>query len=123
MLVSFLISTIETFPPKDIQGHEEINPPSHILKEPMSVAVHKHMLEHADGKEGGREGVIINYNCKDFFCEAGLIEKLEAFTIKYPVYVYVAPYPTMDAKIVLTKLNQQKNMEEYNEDLIDSFVR
>ena len=40
----------------------------------MPIAIQKHMLEHADGKEGGRGGVIINYNCEDFNCEDGLIE-------------------------------------------------
>ena len=42
-------SGIERFPPTDIQGHIELNPDSHILKEPMPIAIQKHMLEHADG--------------------------------------------------------------------------
>ncbi len=122
-LVSFLISNIETFPPKDMEGHLEVSPPAHILKEPMSIAIHKHMLEHADGKEGGRGGVIINYNCEDFICEEKLVENLEAFATKYPAHVYVAPYPNMDAKIVLTKLNQQKVLTEFDESLIGAFVQ
>lgn len=122
-LVSFFAANVKTLPPKDMQGHMEVSPPSHILKEPMGITVHKHMLEHADGKEGGRGGIIINYNCEDFNCKESLVEKLEAFAIKYPAHVYVAPYRNMDAMIVLTKLNQQKVLEEYNEKIIEGFVQ
>jgi len=122
-LISFLVSNITTLPPSTMEGHVEASPPSHILKEPMNLVVHKHMLEHADGKEGGRGGIIINYNCDDFTCENGLIEKLEAFAVRYPEHVYVAPFYNMDARLVLTKLNQQKILDEYNENVIDNFVR
>lgn len=121
--IFFFISNSKTLPPKDMQGHMEASPPSHILKEPMSITIHKHMLEHADGKEGGRGGVIINYNCKDFSCEEDLVEKLEAFGQKYPLHVYVAPFPNMEAKIVLTRLNQQEILNEYDAQIIDGFVQ
>lgn len=121
-IIYLITSNITTLPPTTMQGHAEINPPSHIMKEPMKLVVHKHMLEHADGKEGGRGGVIINYNCDDFICEEGLIKKLEAFSMKYPEHVYVAPFSNMNAKIVLTKLNQQRVLEEYEEKIIDNFV-
>jgi len=121
-LIYLLLSSVKILPPTTMDGHIEVNPPSHILKNPMNLAVHKHMLEHADGVEGGRPGVIINYNCIGFECEPGLIEKLEQFAIKYPIHVYVAPFPKMDAKIVLTTLNRQKVLREYDENAIDSFV-
>ena len=89
----------------------------------MNLVVHKHMLEHADGKEGGRGGVIINYNRNDFTCDDSLIEKLEAFAVIYPEHVYVAPFQDMDAKIVLTKLNQQKILGGYDEQAIEEFVQ
>ncbi len=117
----FIASNIKTLPPKDMQGHIEQSPPSHIMKTPMPIAIHKHMLEHADGE--GRPGVIINYNCEDYVCEEGFIEELERFAVKYPEHVYIAPFPRMDAKIALTKLNQQKILEEYDEEMIDGFVR
>lgn len=109
-------------PPSDDIGHIEANPASHVLRVPMNILVHKHMLEHMDGIEGGRGGAIINYNCEDYECEDGLIEKLEAFAGTYQ-HVYVAPFDNMDAKIVLTKLNRQEILEEFDEDRIDVFVR
>jgi len=120
-LIAFFVLNVRTLPPTTMQGHAEINPPSHIMKEPMKLVVYKHMLEHADGK--GRGGIIINYNCEDFICEDGLIGKLEEFVVKYPEHVYVAPFQNMDARIVLTKLNQQKILEQYDETIIDDFVR
>ncbi|NQV92017.1 hypothetical protein HQ489_06095 [Candidatus Woesearchaeota archaeon] len=122
-LIFSSVSNIKSLPPTTMQGHIEVNPPSHIMKIPMQLAIHKHMLEHADAVEGGRPGIIINYNCKDYSCDNDLIEKLEFFAQKYPEHVYVAPFKNMDAKIALTKLNQQKLLEEYNEQIIDEFVR
>lgn len=119
--IFFLFSNIKTLPPTDILGHVESNPISHVLKEPMPLEIQKHMLEHADGIEGGRGGVIINYNCKDYKCEDGLIENLEGFAGDYN-YVYVAPLKGMDAKIALTKLNRIEILEDYSEDKIRNFI-
>lgn len=115
------ISGIEKLPPTDMQGHVESNPVSHILKEPMPIAVQKHMLEHADGIEKGRGGVIINYNCKDYECDNNLIEKLESFSSEFD-YVYVAPFKGMDAKIALTKLGKIDILEDYDEIRIRDFI-
>ncbi len=115
-----MFSGIKTLPPTDFQGHVEASPASHVLREPMPILVQKHMLEHADGT--GRPGVIINYNCNDYTCESGLIENLEAFATKYPENVYVSPFPNMDAKIALTKLNRIEVLEFYDEDRINSFI-
>lgn len=122
ILIYLPLRNIENLPPIDIEGHVESNPPSHILKEQMPIAIQKHMLEHVDGIEGGRGGVIINYNCKDYECEAGLIEKLEAFAQDYD-YVYVTPFKGMDAKIALTKLNKREVLEEYNNETIEKFIK
>lgn len=119
--IFWMFSSIKTLPPTDMQGHAEKNPPSHILKEPMPLAIQKHMLEHADGVKGGRGGIIINYNCKDYNCESDLIENLEQFGYEFD-YVYVAPFKNMDAKIALTKLNKIEILEEYNEEKIRSFI-
>jgi len=120
--VIWLSSLRTVLPPTDMEGHIEVNPPSHVMTEPMDIRVHKHMLEHADAIEGGRPGAIINYNCKDYDCEEGLIENLESFAERYD-HVYVAPFKNMDAKIALTKLNRQEILEEYDEERIDVFVR
>ena len=115
-----MISSVKTLPPTDMQGHVEANPDSHVLKEPMPIPIHKHMLEHADGTAS--PGIVINYNCKDYSCEADLIEKLETFAGRYPANVYVAPFKNMDAKIALTKLGRLEILEEYDEQKINSFI-
>ncbi len=120
-LFMFAFTSGQTLPPTDIIGHIEVNPPSHVLKEPMRIEVQKHMLEHMDGIEGGKPGVVINYNCKDYICEEDLIPKLEAFAETYD-YVYVAPFKGMDAKIALTKLNKIEILENYDEDKIHIFI-
>ena len=115
------VSSKKTLPPTTMQGHIEVNPPSHILKSPMQIEVQKHMLEHADAIEGGRGGVIINYDCVNYDCEAGLIEKLELFSLNHD-HVYVAPYKNMKSKIAITKLNQIRTLDEYNEFVIKGFI-
>jgi len=117
----FTSATLKSMPPTDMSGHIEVNPPSHVLRQPMKMAIQKHMLEHADGVEEGRGGIIINYDCKNYECEPGLIEKLEAFTLESD-YVYVAPYKNMKAKIVLTKLNRIITLDQYNEIAIENFI-
>ena len=114
------ISSIKTLPPTDIQGHIESSPSSHVLKEPMPIAIQKHMLEHADGS--GPPGIVINYNCEDYICEEGLIEKLEYFAEKYPKNVYVAPFDGMGVKIALTKFGKIEILEEYAEEKIENFI-
>ncbi len=108
-------------PPITIQGHIEQKPSSHILKEPMELRVQKHMLEHADGT--GPPGIIINYNCEDFNCEPDLILNLEKFAKKYPVNVYVAPFNGMTEKIVLTKFQKLQKLDNYDEKLIENFIK
>jgi len=78
------------------------------------------MLEHADG--GDIPGIIINYNCKDYNCEGGLIENLESFAEVYPKNVYVAPFKNMATKIALTKLGRIEVLEEYDENRIHIFI-
>ena len=119
--VIWWISNIERLPPIDMDGHIESNPSSHILKDPMPIAIQKHMLEHADGVEKGRGGVIINYNCKDYSCEESLIKNLESFATEFD-YVYVAPFKRMDAKIAITKLGKIDSLEEYDEIRIKNFI-
>jgi len=87
-----LIPNTGGLPPTSMEGHTERVLGSHIQKKPFPLEVQKHMLEHADGEDGGPPGIIINYDCKNYDCSPDLIEKLEAFAIKYPANVYVAPF-------------------------------
>lgn len=120
--IYWIVSSGETLPPTDMAGHIEASPPSHVMREPMNILIHKHMLEHVDGIGGARVGAIINYNCVNYDCEQGLIENLEDFAGKYN-HVYVAPFKNMGAKIALTKLNRQKLLDDYDEEQIDEFIR
>jgi len=118
--ISFLVLSIKTLPPTDPRGHSEDKPPSHAVKNPMSISMQRHMLEHSDGD--GPPGVIINYNCEDYICEPDLISKLEKFVEKYPNNVYVAPFPDMDAKIALTRAGRQKTLKEFDQSRIEFFI-
>lgn len=114
-------SNARSLPPTTMQGHIEAIPGSHVLKKPMALNIQKHMLEHIDGVEGVGGGTIINYDCKNFECEEGLIGKLEDFAGKYD-YVYVAPFKNMEVKIALTKLGRIETLDEYDERRIEIFV-
>jgi len=119
--IGFSMADVKTLPPTSMIGHIEQNPVSHVSRTPFPINVQKHMLEHSDGKE--IPGVILNYNCEQYECEPGLIEKLESFAAKYPEYVYVAPFSNMEAKIALSKLGKLNVLDEYNETVIDQFIR
>lgn len=118
--VLFLFGSRKTLPPKTLEGHIETSPPSHILNTPMDVRVHKHMLEHADGS--GPPGIIINYNCEDFNCEPNLVEKLTKIVNDYPQHLYLAPYPSMSAKLVITRYGEQEILNEFDEKKIREFI-
>ena len=87
----------------------------------MDFRVQKHMLEHVDGTEGGRGGVILNYDCENYECDDDLIDNLEAFALDYD-FVYVAPYKNMKNKVILTKLNQIKTLDQYDEEIVRAFI-
>ena len=107
-------------PPTDTLGHTEGVPESHILTEPMPLPIQKHMLEHADGKE--RPGVIVSYNCEDFDCEPDLVDQLTQIVQEYPTYVYLAPFPDMDAKIALTRFGKIEKLDGVDEERIRAFI-
>lgn len=110
----------EVLPPTSSQGHVEESPSSHILDKPMRITIQMHMLEHADGS--GPPGVIINYNCKDFKCENDLIDKLAEIASQYPEFVYVAPYPSMTQKIVITREGEIEKFDNFDEKSLISFI-
>ena len=113
-------SNRQVLPPTDMAGHIEQNPPSHVVDEPMSLAIQKHMLEHSDGK--GQPGVIINYNCGDFECESDLKQKLAEIANKYPEFVYVAPFPNMSKKIAITRMGKIQTFDNLEADALVSFI-
>lgn len=118
--LGWFISTRPSLPPTTAQGHSEDMPQAHISDQPISDSMQRHMLEHADGKS--KPGIIIQYNCKKYSCEADLIQKLTDLVKQYPDNVYLAPN-NYDAKIVLTKLGRSSKMlESFDEKTIKEFI-
>ena len=115
-----LVSNQSVFPPTDQAGHVERSPSAHVIDEPMGISVQKHMLEHADGS--GPPGVIINYNCKDFECEPGLIANLARIAERYEQFVYVAPYPGMSKKLAITRSQLIQTFDVFSERDLVSFI-
>lgn len=113
-------ATRKVLPPTTMANHVEANPPGHILTEPMRVEIQKHMLEHADG--GGPPGVIIHYNCRKFACSGDLVENLTRIARAYPTFVYLAPNPTMDARIAVTRLGDILVLDEFDPEKIQRFI-
>jgi hypothetical protein len=109
-------------PPTSMANHVEVNPPGHILTEPMPIPIQKHMLEHADGIHGGPQGVIMQYNCKKFSCPGDLVENLALVARRYPSFVYLAPNYTMDARIALTREGQILVLDQYDPEKIQRFI-
>ena len=112
----------KSLPPKTMEGHIEVVPDTKISTKMLDPRIHKHILEHFDGEDGSRGGIIINYDCKTYECSPDLVLKLRDFTNTYE-YVYVAPYKNMKAKIVLTKLNRQVTFDDFNEEQINQFLK
>ncbi len=119
--LGYSIATAKRLPPTSMADHVEESPPSHILSTPMPLKIQKHMLEHADG--GGPPGVIINYNCVKFRCPEGTIERLAEIARAYPTFVYLAPYPEMDARIAVTRLGAILALDNVEPARIHEFIR
>jgi len=102
-------------------NHVEQSPPAHIVTQPIPEPIQRHMLEHADGIEGGKSGIIIQYNCQDFDCEEDLVEMLTELVRDYPSNVYLAPND-YNGKIILTKLGKIEILDGFDEDKIKDFI-
>ena len=118
-LLGWFISSRPNLPPTTMEGHVERSPLSHILDQSIQENIQKHMLEHADGT--GKPGIIIQYNCDKFECEANLVEKLTDLVAQYPENVYLAPN-NYDGNIILTKLGKSKILDAFNEQAIRDFI-
>ncbi|MDP1689388.1 MAG: hypothetical protein Q8L47_04680 [bacterium] len=116
----WFISTRPKLPPTSMQGHIEESPNAHIADTPISDAIQRHMLEHADGK--GEPSIIIQYNCEKYICEPNLVEKLIALAKEYPDNVYLAPN-NYDGKIILTKEGGLEILNQFDEQKIKDFIR
>ena len=113
------LALMPNLPPTEMEGHTEDLPRGHILRTPMSELIQRHMLEHADGKD--RPGVIVQYNCVDYVCEPGLVERLENLVRRHSTYVYLAP-GDYDGKITLTKQGALKILDGFDKRRIETFI-
>jgi len=118
----FAVSRLPNLPPTTAQNHSESSPRSHISNTPIPDGVQRHMLEHADGDDGNGQGIIIQYNCDDYECEAEMVEQLTNLVIQYPDNVYLAPN-NYDGKIILTKLSRREILEEFDGQIIRNFIQ
>ena len=69
-----------------------------------------------------RGSMLVQYNCVLYKCETDLVESLVEIVRDYPPYVYLAPYPTMDAKIALAAPGRLLTLETLDEGKIRGFI-
>lgn len=115
----WVVSRTPNLPPTTMQNHVEDSPESHIITSAMPDRIQRHMLEHSDGT--GAPGIIIQYNCDDYKCEADLVEKLTEIINQNPDNVYLAPN-NYDGKIILTKLGKREILDSFDEQKIIDFI-
>jgi hypothetical protein len=114
------ITNKKTLPPTTMQGHIESWPNSQVSTNPIPLNIFKHILEH--NSDETRPGIVITYDCESFSCTIDLVQKLAAFT-ENNNYAYVAPFKNQKHMIVVTALNRQIKLDEYDEEAISRFVK
>jgi len=102
-------------------AHSESLPPQQINTRPIPRRIQEHVMERQAGHERG--SMLVQYNCVMYQCEADLEERLTEIVLDYPPYVYLAPYPTMDAMIALAAPRRLLILESLDEDRIREFIR
>ena len=123
-LVLFM-TTRSTFgkelPPTSVTpAHSEAFPQAKINFRPIPRLVQEHVLERNAGHEKG--SMLVQYNCVDYQCEPELVERLTEIVGVYPPYVYLAPYPTMDAMIALAAPGKLLTLDVLDENKIVNFI-
>jgi len=113
----------KVLPPTTIAGHVESYPEERISRErPIPLPVQRHILEHVPLSLGGeRPGILLQFNCEKFACEGDLVDRLVTIAERYE-YVYLAPYPEMEAKIALTAYGRILTLDEVDEGRIQRFI-
>ena len=101
-------------------AHSEAFPPRQINNLPIPRLIQEHVMERNAGHPRG--SMLVQYNCVNYQCEPGLVEGLTEIVLDFPAYVYLAPYPTMDAKIALAAPGRLLTLEFLDEDKIRKFI-
>jgi len=66
--------------------------------------------------------MLVQYNCRNYQCDGDLVDRLTKIVLSYPPQVYLAPYPTMDAKIALAAPGKLLTLDALEEDKIREFI-
>ena len=101
-------------------AHLESLPTQQINTRPIPRLEQEHVMERAAGHERG--SMLVQYNCVDYQCEPGLVERLTEIVRVYPPYVFLAPYPTMDAMIALAAPGKLLTLDALDEEKIHEFI-
>ena len=101
-------------------AHLESFPPQQINDRPIPRLIQEHVMERNAGHPRG--SMLVQYNCVDYQCEPGLAERLTEIVLTFPQNVYLAPYPTMDAKIALAAPGRLLTLEVLDENRIRKFI-
>ena len=101
-------------------AHLESLPLQQINTQPIPRLEQEHVMERAAGHERG--GLLMQYNCVEYQCEPDLVEQLTEIVLTFPEYVYLAPYPTMDAKIALAAPGRLLTLDTLDEIKIRKFI-
>ena len=121
----FFVTTRTTFgkelPPTSFTpAHLESLPSQQVNRLPIPRLVQEHVMERDAGHERG--SMLVQYNCVEFQCEADLVDRLTEIVLTYPPQVYLAPYPTMDAKIALAAPGKLLTLDALDEERIREFI-
>ena len=121
----FFMTTRNTFgkilPPTGFSAaHLESLPLQQINIRPIPRLEQEHVMERTAGHERG--SMLVQYNCVNFQCEPELVEKLTEIVLDFSQYVYLAPYPTMDAMIALAAPGRLLTLDAFDEDKIRKFI-
>ena len=102
-------------------AHLEAFPPQQINNLPIPRLIQEHVMERNPGHPRG--SMLVQYNCVNYQCEPGLVESLTEIVLNFPAYVYLAPYPTMDAKIALAAPGRLLLLDVLDESKIRKFIK
>ncbi len=101
-------------------AHSEAFPPAQISSRPIPRLIQEHVMERNAGHEKG--SMLVQYNCVEYECEPDLEQRLTEIVRVYPPYVFLAPYPTMDAMIALAAPGRLLTLDSLDEDKIREFI-
>ncbi|MCH7801799.1 MAG: DUF3105 domain-containing protein [Chloroflexi bacterium] len=118
----YYTTTLKELPPTAFgPTHSESFPPQQINTVPIPRPIQEHIMERG-GRTHPTGGMLVVYNCVDYECDQDVVETLTRIVRSYPPQVYLAPFPTMDAKIALTSPGRRLTLDTLDENKIREFL-